>query len=147
MIHTKKEDVDPLDALANQATTEQAGADAASGGLSPGGEVVATDLTNAQCLMMAFEIMRETLCSFAKVTSPKTTMANEIMLPVADSVGAVLDKYGVSLSGVAGDFMTELKAAIATVPVLLSIRAGIQAEIAAKKREPDAPVDVINEQD
>lgn len=147
MIHTQKNEIDPLDALASQATIEQAGADAASGGQPPGGEVVATELSNTQCLMMAFEIMRETLCSFAKVTSPKTTMANEVMQPVADSVGAVLEKYGISLSAVGGDYMMEIKAAISTVPVLLSIRAGIQAEIAAKKREPDPPSNVINEQD
>lgn len=133
MIHTIKNEVDQLDLLAIQAASEQVltGAD---------GQPLATDaapveMTNAKCLLMAFEVMRETLCSFAKVTSPKQTMTNEIMEPVADAVGAVLDKYGISLSGVAGDFMTELKAAIVTVPVLLSIRAGLQTEIIAKKEK------------
>lgn len=147
MILTKKIEVDPLDALANEAMKDLAGADVANADQVGDGVAVVKDLTNAQCLMMAFEIMRETLCSFAKVTSPKQTMANDVMLPVADSVGALLDKYGVSLSGVAGDFMTEIKAAIATVPVLLSIRAGLQAEMKATKKDVDVPVAVASAQE
>ena len=133
MIHTIKNEADPLDLLASQAAKEQslAGAD----GNPLDADAAPVEMTNSKCLLMAFEVMRETLCSFAKVASPKQTMTNEIMEPVADAVGAVLDKYGISLSGVAGDFMTELKAAIVTVPVLLSIRAELQSEIHAKKEK------------
>lgn len=131
-----KTEIDPLDALASQAASEQIVTEQGADGQPLAADAPPVDMSNDKCLMMAFEVMRETLCSFAKVASPKQTMSNEAMQPVADAVGAVLDKYGVSLSGVAGDFMTEIKAAIVTVPVLLSIRAGLQAEIKAKQEKP-----------
>ena len=135
----QKEPIDPMDALASQAAIEEKAASADAGEQQPSSELAPKDLSNAQCLMMAFEVMRETLCSFAKVTSPKETMRNDVMQPVADAVAAVLDKYGVSLSGLAGDFMTEIKAAIVTVPVLLSIRAGLKAEVKAAKKPEEGP--------
>lgn len=135
MIHIKKSQADPLDILASQASFEQASANEANASL-PGAELLPADMSNTKCLMMVIEILRETMCSFAKVSSPRQTMKNELMEPVADALGAVLDKYGISLSGVAGDFMTEIKAAIVTIPVLLSIRAGLQTEIREKKQKP-----------
>jgi hypothetical protein len=139
----KNDTLDPLDALAGAANDAMAPALESDGD----GEGVADPqkLTNAQCLMMVCEIVRDTLCSFAKVTSPKTTMANEVMQPVADSVAAVLDKYGVDLSAAAGDYMIEIKAAITTVPVLLAIRGGLMVELAAAKKQletvaPGAPL-------
>ena len=130
--------VDPLDLLATLAAS--LGAETAANDSQAGdGAAKPADLTNTQCLAMAVEIVRETLCSFAKVQSPKTTMSNEVMAPVAEALGAVFDKYGISLSGVAGDYMTEIKAAIVAVPVLLSIRSGLQAEVAASKKLTDLP--------
>lgn len=140
MIHTKKPDVDPLDLLANEAANNDAAAGPPADGQAAGTDAApAVDMSNTQCLMMAFEVMRETLCSFAKLASPKQTMSNEIMQPVSEAIGAVLDKYGISLSGVAGDFMTEIKAAIVSVPVLLSIRAGVQAELRSKQAAIENP--------
>lgn len=124
----------PLEALADQAqelitpdtaNSDEAGSDEAA---------PAPRMTNAQVLMMAVELVRDTLCSFAKVNSPKVTMSNEVMQPVVDANAAVLDKYGIDLNSAAGDYMTEIKAALVTVPVLLAIRAGLQDELRAVKK-------------
>ncbi len=124
----------PLEALADQAQeliTPPADGD---------GDAVATDdtpaprMSNAQVLMMGVELVRDTLCSFAKVNSPKATMSNEVMQPVVDANAAVLDKYGIDLNSAAGDYMTEIKAALVTVPVLLAIRSGLQDELRDAKK-------------
>lgn len=123
----------PLEALADQAQ------DLISPPADGEGDAVTTDdapaprMSNAQVLMMAVELVRDTLCSFAKVNSPKTTMSNEVMQPVVDANAAVLDKYGIDLNSAAGDYMTEIKAALVTVPVLLAIRSGLQDELRAAK--------------
>ncbi|WP_341904034.1 hypothetical protein [Polaromonas sp. YR568] len=123
----------PLAALADQAQGLLQ-PPAETGGDTPEGEVTAPGkMSNAQVLMMAVELVRDTLCTFAKVTSPKTTMANEVMQPVVDANAAVLDKYGVDLSKATGDYMTEIKAAMVTVPVLLAIRSGLSEELKAAK--------------
>lgn len=140
MKHTTRTDdaapaASPLGALADQAEdlltppTDTGTAD----GTGDGDTAPAPRMTNVQVLMMAVELVRDTLCSFAKVSSPKETMSNEVMLPVIEANAAVLDKYGIDLNSAAGDYMTEIKAALVTVPVLLAIRAGLADEVRASK--------------
>jgi hypothetical protein len=128
IIQAPDKNVDPLDALAGAANDAMLPPPPESGD-GEGGDDGPKKLTNAQCLMMVCEIVRDTLCVFAKVTSPKVTMANEVMQPVADAAAAVLDKYGIDLSAAAGDYMTEIKAAITAIPVFIAIRAGLVAEL------------------
>lgn len=145
MIHTKK-DLDPLDLLAIQAGSEQGAADLANAGQTGDDGEVATQLTNAQCLCMAYELMRDTLCEFAKVTSPKSTLSDDVIKPMAEAQAKVLDKYGINLQSMGGDYMLEIKAAIVTVPVLLAFRAGLQDEMKAAKKETEAVVAVASAQ-
>lgn len=124
----------PLDALAAQADQAASPPPPADGEAAPGEDAKPpAKLSNEQCLMMVIEMVRETLCKIAKVESPKSTMSNEVMQPVVDSWGEVLSKYGIDLSAAAGDYIVEIKAAILTVPVLLAIRSGLQAEVKASK--------------
>ena len=137
---------DPLDTLARQAQAQENAdnADALGADALPGEAEAVPSMTNAQCLLMAGEVIRETLCSFAKVETPKETLSSDKLQPAADAIGAVLDKHGLNLAGVAGDYMAEIKALLLTVPLVLACRAGLQGEIAAAKAkkkaiEPGAP--------
>lgn len=128
---------DPLDQLANEAATLEA--HAIPPGEQPGEAAPQQPLTNAQCLGMGLQMIRETLCAVAKVTSPKTTLDDATIQTVADSVGPVLDKHGINLAGVAGDYMIELRAVIVTVPIILAARAALMDEIRAKAAKPITP--------
>lgn len=140
--------VDPLDDLAAQAQALDAAGAPSTPDAAPA-EAAPPALTNAQCLMMAGQTVREALCAFAKVQSPKSTLDDGTLQTVADAIAPVLDKYGVNLASVAGDYMAELRAAIVTVPVILAARAGLIAEIAASKASkteaPAAPVAVVSD--
>lgn len=91
-------------------------------------------MSNSQCLMMAGQLVRGTLQSMAKLESPATTMADDKLQPAADALGAVFDKYGINLQGIAGGYLVELTALAVAGPLAWSIYAGIQAEIKAKKK-------------
>lgn len=103
---------------------------------APGAPPPAPELTNAQCLAMGLQIVRETLCAVAKVTSPKSTLDDATIGTVADAVAPVLDKYGIQLQGIAGGYMVELRAAMVTVPVLLAFRSGLLDELRARNAKP-----------
>lgn len=125
---------DATDLLIAQADALEAADGAAAG---PLGEPVAEEkpaLTNEQCLCMGYGLMRETLCSFAKVKSPQQTLSDDVIAPMAKAQAAVLEKYGINLQAIGGDYMIEIQAAIVSVPVLLAFRAGLQLEIAESKK-------------
>ncbi len=134
---TPKTAPDATDLLAAQADALDAASNVTTG---PDGEAQAQEkpaLTNEQCLCMGYAMLRETLCSFAKVESPKATLSDDVIAPMAKAQAGVLEKYGINLQSIGGDYMVEIQAAIVTVPVLLAFRAGLQLEIReSKKIEP-----------
>lgn len=138
MIVTKRTDepVSELERLADQADQLGAAADPDHGG-APGADQAPAPLTNSQVLITAFELVRETLCTVAGVTSPRRTVSTEQLAPLADAWGAVCDKHGVDLSTMVGDYILEFKAIALTVPVILAARNALQAEIAEKRRSAD----------
>lgn len=140
VIERTDEPRDPLEQLAGEAEALQAGIDQANQeAAGEGGAPAAAAppvLTNAQCLAMGLQIVRETLCAVAKVSSPKRTLDDATITTVADAVAPVLEKYGINLQGMAGGYMLELRAAMVTVPVLLAFRAGLLDELRAMKAKP-----------
>ncbi len=99
-------------------------------------------LTNQQCILMAGQIVRDTLCALAKVESPRRTLDDATLGTVADAVAPVLDKHGIQLGTVGGDYMAEIRAAMVVVPVILATRAALRDELAARdlaKAEADKP--------
>jgi hypothetical protein len=96
-------------------------------------------MTNAQCLMMGAQMIRGTLESVANLKSPAVTMADEKLQPAADALGAVFDKHGWNLQGLAGDHMLEIAALLTVAPLAWAAYQGIQAELkASKKAKPAA---------
>jgi hypothetical protein len=83
-------------------------------------------------------MLRDVLCSFAKVETPKVTLSADKIAPAADALGAVADKYGLNLAGAASNYMIEIKAALIVVPMLLAFRAGLMTEIAADNAKQQA---------
>lgn len=129
--------VDPLDQLAAEAGAATSGTPAAPGAPAAAGDQAgqgdAPPLSNTDAIMAGVGVMRETLCGFAKLKSPRETMADDLMRPGAVAVAAVLDKYGINLSGMAGGYLVEIQAAMVVVPIVLTIRSGIQSEMAARR--------------
>ena len=124
---------DPLDDLA----AEAAGLNPPPGGEGDqAGPAPPPALTNAQIVAMALEMIRDTLCAVAKVVSPKKTLDDTAVKAIGDAIGPVLDKYGVKLSVVLGDFMLELRAASVTVPILLAAWSELREEVRAMKAKP-----------
>lgn len=103
---------------------------------APGAPPPVPELTNAQCLAMGLQIVRETLCAVAKVTSPKQTLDDATIGTVAEAIAPVLDKHGIQLQGIAGGYMLELKAAMVAVPVLLAFRSALVDELRARNARP-----------
>lgn len=91
-------------------------------------------LSNEQCLSMGYAMLRETLCTFAKVKTPHATLSDDVIAPMAKAQAAVLEKYQINLQSIGGDYMVEIQAAIITVPIVLAFRAGLQTEIAESKK-------------
>lgn len=130
---------DPLDQLAGEAETLQSSIDQANADAPADQPAAPPSLTNAQCLGMGLQIVRETLCAVAKVTSPRRTLDDATIATVADAVAPVLDKHGIQLQGLAGGYMVELKAAMVTIPVLLAFRAALVDELRARHAKPVEP--------
>lgn len=131
---------DPLDALASEA--QSLGGDAPEDGAQaePAGENAGpVPLTNAQCIAMALQTIREALCAIAKVKSPKQTMDDSTVQVCADAIGPVFDKYRINLAGVAGDYMIEFRAVATVVPIVLAASAALLDEIRAAKATPVEP--------
>ena len=132
-MRTANDTLDPLDTLSLEAGNLTAASAAVSEGAAPA-EPEAPSLTNQQCLTMAWEIIRDTLCAVANVKSPKSTLSAEVIGPMAEAQAAVFDKNGIDLAGMSGNYMVEIRAAIVTLPVLLAFRGGLQMELAAAKK-------------
>jgi len=133
----KKGPVDPLESLAAEADSFDKQADPAPGG-EPGAAAPEPSISNAKVLLMAFEMIRETLCVIAGVKSPKTTCASDKLEPLAQAWADVCDKHGLDLSAMVGDWIVELKAVALTVPVIMAARAALSAEIDGMKAARDA---------
>ena len=126
---------DPLDVLAREAE----GVDTSGAPPEQPGQAQPAELSNAQCLAMCLQMIRETLCGIAKVTSPKHTLDDATIQTVADAVAPVLDKHGINLAAVAGDYMIELRAVVVTVPIILAARAALVDEMRSMKAKPIEP--------
>lgn len=139
--NTDAQQADELAGLVREADQLGAEADQAAAAGEPGqaDQAAAPALTNAQCLTMGLQIVRETLCTVAKVTSPKRTMDDQACQAVGEAVAPVLDKYGINLGNMAGDFMAELRALAVTVPIVLAVRSALLDELAAKRAKPIEP--------
>ena len=126
---------DPLDQLA----AEAAGID--TSGMPPPGDAAQpmAPMSNAQVIVACFELVREGVCTIAKVKSPRDTASNATLQPLADAWGAVCDKHGWNLANFVGDYILEFKAISMTVPVILAVRAALAEEIAAMKAKPIEP--------
>jgi hypothetical protein len=137
---TQAPGTDPLELLARQAANQEAAdnADTMQAQAQPGEAEAAPAMSNAQCFSMVLEMLRDVLCSFAKVETPKVTLSADKIAPAADALGAVADKYGLNLAGAASNYMIEIKAALIVVPMLLAFRAGLMTEIAADNAKQQA---------
>lgn len=136
----RNEEADELAGLIREADELQADADQAS--TAPGaapGQPAPPGMTNAQCLTMALQIVRETLCSVVKVQSPRTTLDDAACSAVGEAVAPVLDKHGINLGNMAGDYMAELRALAVTVPIALAVRTALLEELAARRAKPIKP--------
>lgn len=134
----KNEEISPLDRLAAQA--DQGAAESDQEQADEQGAPEGPSLTNEQCLGVAWELIRDTLCGFAGVNTPRITLANERIAPMVKAQAAVLDKYGIDLQATAGGYMVEITAAIATLPVLWAFKEGLANELAASKKTTVTPV-------
>lgn len=128
-----------LDQLVRQADRLDAGADLA-GSAAPEAQAAPTGLSNADCLVMAGQIIRDTLCGIAQVQSPRITLADGTLKIIADACAPVLDKYGIKLNALMDQFGVEVRAAIVTVPIILAARRALLVELAAKAA-PKPPAD------
>lgn len=131
----------PFEALAGEAAALDQppgeGGDGAPGEAQAG--QAAPVLTNAQCVAMALQMVRETVCGLAKVRSPKTTLDDATINIVADAVAPVLDKYRINLQGAAGGYMVELKAAFTVGPILWLAWAELRNEVRSMQATPVQP--------
>ena len=120
-------------------SNDQAGAPGASS--SSPGEPAAPALTNAQCLLMAAQLVRETVCTMAKVESPRRSANDETLAPLAEAWAAVLDKHGINLGQHMGEYALELRAAGMTAAVFVQVRAELRAELEAAQAKAKAQAD------
>ena len=96
----------------------------------------APELTNAQVINMGLQMVRETLCGVANVTSPKRTLTDQTCEVIGEANGPLLDKWGISLSGMGGGYMVELKAAFVTLPILWAAWLALKEEMRAMRAKP-----------
>ena len=123
---------DPLDQLANDA----AGIDTTGLPPQPDQAQEQAPMTNTQVIAACFELIREGLCTVAKVKSPRATASNEVLQPLADAWGAVCDKHRWNLAEMVGDYILEFKAVTLTIPVIMAARVALAEEIKAMKAKP-----------
>ena len=131
-------ELDQLAAAAEYSDQEQSAADAGQG--APGEAPPPAPMTNTQVLIVAMELIRETLCTVAQVKSPRDTASSDKLQPLADAWGAVCDKRGIQLADMVGDYILEFKALALSVPLILAAHKALQLEIiSAKKSSAAAP--------
>ncbi|MCM2250837.1 MAG: hypothetical protein NDJ19_00620 [Ramlibacter sp.] len=103
-------------------------------------------MTNAQCILMAVQLVRGTLDTVAHLKTPAVTLSDAKIEPAAAALGAVFDKHGWNLQQWAGDYAAEIAAVATAGPVAWAAWQGIKGELAeAKKAKPAAaPADPDN---
>ncbi len=132
---TKPDAPTGLDAIAKQAEaslTPTDGEHADDLAVSEAQEAAAPKLTNAQCVMMALAMVRETMATMADLQSPRVHLSDDKIKAPADAIAAVLDKYHINLQAIGGSYLVEINALAVTMPVVLAAYAAIKAEIKAK---------------
>jgi hypothetical protein len=140
VIERTDEPRDPLEHLAGEAEALQAGIDQANQETMGEGRAPAAAappvLTNAQCIAMGLQMIRESVCGLAKVRSPKHTLDDATIEICAAAVAPVLDKYGIDLQKASGGYMVEIKAILTVGPILWAARAALIEEVRAMKAKP-----------
>lgn len=113
----------------------EAGQLAGTGG-APGGDQAGQaeppKLTTAEMIAGALTVGRDLFCAFTDLHTPKVTLGDQAVAGLATAWGKVIDKYQIDLSKIVGDYMLEIAAVMATLPIAVAVRAGVRAEIAAK---------------
>ncbi|WP_293762607.1 hypothetical protein [uncultured Aquitalea sp.] len=111
----------------------------------PGEAPAPASMGNAQCVAMGLEMA----VSMGKHYFPslENTAPPEKCQAVAESVGAVLDKYGVAAGGWLSQYGAELAALVTCSTFGFGVYAGIKADIAARaaekpKKEPAPAADM-----
>lgn len=114
------------------------GAGAAAEGV--GGEPISAvpavpEVTNAQTLAAAIGAAREAFCMFTKLQSPRVVLDDAQVQQLGALWGPVLDKHGINVAGVMGDYALEFTAIVGTVGVVMALRGAVQTEMAQRKAE------------
>lgn len=133
---------DELAGLADEARRADAEAAAAGQPGAPGeqpADGAPPPLTNAQCIAMGLQVIRETVAGLAKLDTPRQTLSDANCTTVGDAVGPVLDKYGIQLGAAVGDFAIELRAAMVAGPLLWVAYRAAQDELRARRAKPVEP--------
>lgn len=101
-------------------------------------------LTNAQAVAASIGAAREGFCYFTKLESPRAVLTDDKISQLGMLWGPVLDKHGVNLQEVMGDYMLEFTAVVGTISIVGELRAAVQAELAtrAAKTKPAEPASV-----
>lgn len=124
-----------LGALAAEADTLQ---DTTAPGAAPGEppEPEAPRLTNAQIVGGAIAAARTVFCAVTKLDSPNQHLNDEAAQRLGAVWGPVLDKHGLDLGAVMGDWGIEIAAIAVTAEIALTLRRAVLEEIAAKNAKP-----------
>lgn len=137
-----------LENLADQAAAmdKEAAAVATGDNAAPGspGEPQALVISNAQAFAGAIGAAREAFCFFTKLESPRVVLTDEKVGQLGMLWGPVLDKHGINLQDVMGDYVLEFTAVMGTISIVGELRAAVQAELAtrAAKTKPAEPASV-----
>jgi hypothetical protein len=98
--------------------------------------------TNAQMLAVAIQLGRDVFCDYTKFNSPRVTLADDNVVVLGDTWGAVLDKHNIDLNAYLGNFAVEMAAIMATLKIGAAVRMGVLHEMAQRdaemKREKEA---------
>lgn len=97
------------------------------------GQGPAPEISNSDAIKGALIAAREIFCLFTKLESPRATMADDSLANLAQLWGAVCDKRQINLAGYMGDYAAELAAVVVTFTLAANVRAGVLAELAARK--------------
>lgn len=128
---------DPLDHLAQQAEASLSDPPMGQGttDLDASYQQDPPGLSNEQALGGALAAGREAFCAFTKLKSPRTTLNDDAVHQLAALWGPVLSKHGINLSQYIGDYALEFAAVVGSFTIAGAVRAGVLAELAARKAE------------
>ena len=133
-----------LDALAAEAETlTDTTTPGAAQGAQP--EPDAPGLTNAQIVGGAIAAARTVFCAVTKLDSPNVHLDDAAAQRLGAVWGPVLDKHGIDMGELMGDWGVEIAAIVVTAEIGMSLRRAVLDEIAAKAAKPvqsDAPASV-----